>query len=522
MTAHDWALVAPWWAWPRPAVPGRGRGTRPLLQKYDTPKLVDTFLVDPQRRRTFVDSVDRVVEYQGKTLAVSQPVPTTRRKLFQPSHFRHYLVVCSLHCDVPGLPPVDLSQVCQQGFVIRKRSLTAGDADTAAAQPKLAAVNTARRQLTAIDGHIAAARNAPNIPGVRLAALQVQRDATRSLLETSLTQLRAWAAQAGVTRSLNGWMAGDHDAEGDWKPVSEVPGEVDEAFYPLYPLIAPTGHRHDAAGQTIFFGLVPTASPDHDTSKEHCPRFDDHSAYEIRCFVRRHAPNCLNDVPSVGTGDCRGPLVWSAPTEVFGLAGHFDLRGTANRPINVQMPDLRQLRAQAGQLPAGVQFNTPPQSSVGKGGPTNDFQICSFSIPLITIVAMFVFQIFLPIVVFVFQLWFLLLLKFCIPPEVSLDAGGALDVALDIPAPQLEVDVGLQAQFDAATSSAIGGALGLFGPGEKLVDDPANGPDNDFKTQPRLVRRTMLRQLYGKDVLAKPVDDLQYVPRVELREVLPE
>lgn len=529
MSGHDWALVAPWWNWPRPAVAGRGRGTRPVIQKYDTPKLVETFLADPQRRLKFLDSVDRVVEYQGDTLAASRPVPTTRRKLFQPSHFRHYLVVCSLHCDVPGLPPVDRHQVCQQGFVIRKRGLTAGDADTAAARRKLAAVNAARRRLAAIDGHITAARYSPNIPGVRLAALQVQRDATRSVLEESLAELRAWATLAGVTRSLAGWLPTGNDGEGNWEPVSEMPedlrpqddGTPGEAFYPLYPLIAPPGRPHDAAGQTIFFGLVPTASPDHDTTAKHCPRFDDHSAYEIRCFVRCHAPNCLNEATSAGTADCRGQLVWSEPTEVFGLAGHFDLRGTANRPINVQMPDLRQLKAQAGQLPAGVQFNTPPRSSVGKDGPTNDFQICSFSIPLITIVAMFVFQIFLPIVVLVFQLWFLLLLKFCIPPEISLGAGGALDLALDIPAPQLEANVGLQAQFDAATSAAIGGALGLFGPGEKMVDDPANAPDNAFKTQPRLARRTLLRQLYGKDALAQPVNDLVYEPRVELGEVLP-
>jgi hypothetical protein len=50
-------------------------------------------------------------------------------------------------------------------------------------------------------------------------------------------------------------------------------------------------------------------------------------------------------------------------------------------------------------------------------------QICTFPIPLITIVARFVFSLFLPIVVFVFQLFFLLRLKLCIPPSLTIGAG---------------------------------------------------------------------------------------------------
>ena len=48
--------------------------------------------------------------------------------------------------------------------------------------------------------------------------------------------------------------------------------------------------------------------------------------------------------------------------------------------------------------------------------------ICHISIPLITIVAMFVLNIFLPIVVLLFQLWFLLAFRFCIPPSISVNA----------------------------------------------------------------------------------------------------
>ena len=56
--------------------------------------------------------------------------------------------------------------------------------------------------------------------------------------------------------------------------------------------------------------------------------------------------------------------------------------------------------------------------------------ICSFAIPLITIVATFVFKLFLPILVVLFNLWFLLKLRFCIPPSVEL--GGDVDAALDV------------------------------------------------------------------------------------------
>ncbi len=487
-----------------------------MLQKYDTPKLVDVFLATPQRRLKFLDPVDRVVEYGGTLAAPLQPSPTRRRKLFQPSHFRHYLVVCSLHCDVPGLPPVDREQVCQQGFVIRRRDLTATDADARTARRKIAAVDAARRAIATIDGHIVAARGAPNIPGVRLAALQTRRDAAVTVYQQASEELRAWAVGAGVGRALKGWHAGPNDGEGAWADISEVPDDVTEQAFPLYPLVAPPGKEgHDAAGQTILFGLVPTASADHGRSAPHPPRFDDHSAYEIRCFVRRHAPNCATDEdhPSPSGADCRGQVVWSEPTEVFGLAAHFDLRGTANRPINVQLPDLRALKAQAGQSPAGVQFTTPPFSAVAGDGPNNgNFQICSFSIPLITIVAMFVFQLFLPIVILLFQLWFLLLLKFCIPPEIKF--GGNMEAAITVNP--------LDAQFDIDVEANLDAALGLFGPGDDLAKDSDQNYKPKFtSTQTRQERRGLLRKMYGKDALARPVDDLVYEPRVERREVQP-
>src|SRR6185503_19428805 len=52
----DLLVVAPWWRWGGPPTdPRKGRQTAPTLQKYDTPKLVDEFLKNPQHALKFKD-----------------------------------------------------------------------------------------------------------------------------------------------------------------------------------------------------------------------------------------------------------------------------------------------------------------------------------------------------------------------------------------------------------------------------------------------------------------------------------
>ena len=82
-------------------------------------------------------------------------------------------------------------------------------------------------------------------------------------------------------------------------------------------------------------------------------------------------------------------------------------------------------------------------------------QICSFAIPLITIVAFFVLRLFLPIVVFLFQLWWMFALRFCVPP-LDLDAG--LAAKLELIGDGLEVDV--DAVTAVETDPLFEGALG--------------------------------------------------------------
>jgi hypothetical protein len=149
-------------------------------------------------------------------------------------------------------------------------------------------------------------------------------------------------------------------------------------------------------------------------------------------------------------------LAWSRPTESFRVAAPFDVLGSANRPITIKLPDLRELAAQAATRPKGrlspVRMVQPQHMSTQTdgagltGGSMSGEAICSFSIPLITLVALFLLNLFLPIVVFIFQLWFLLVFRFCIPPSISASAG--LDAALSVTPPSVDLDVDFTIKVD--------------------------------------------------------------------------
>jgi hypothetical protein len=141
---HDWLLLAPWYRWPRQQqeLDLQPRATRPVLQKYEDPRFVDTFLGDPQRALAWNDDdwvyelsvlaarlvpsgpnkdklADQAVK-RGNRFERYLATKTTMRKLFLSTHGRFYLVVCELHCDVAGLPSAGRDDVCQSGFVLRR------------------------------------------------------------------------------------------------------------------------------------------------------------------------------------------------------------------------------------------------------------------------------------------------------------------------------------------------------------------------------------------------------------------
>lgn len=474
---HPWVLTAPWYRWPRPGDGRFGRATVPVLQKYATPGFVNDFLAEPQRSLKFKDEdfVHRVERRSPKPKFSLSPlvrVKTGRRKVFLDTHSRFYLVVAELHCDAPGFPRVGRDRVCEAGMVVRRR---VAPAPPAARKELRAALD----EVTALAARLETARAmvpTSRAPGAGAAPGVVVTEALRDRCGEEVAKLAAehaaahqrlvaLAASHGVEVELQGWFAGEHPGIGSWAAVEETPAAVAETIVPMWPLVPdPNEPDHSAAGRTIYFGVLPTASSDVDEAAT--PRFDDRSLYEVRCFVRRHDPRCPK---TSGRADCKGELVWSRPTEVYQLAAAMDLDGTSNRPVTVQLPDLPALEAQAATAPpgtgVGVRMVSPDDSSLefetdpdnpgeASGASVGGVSICFFSIPLITIVATFVLKLFLPIVVFVFGLWFLLKLKFCILPSFELEAGLAFE--LEATPPGIAFDASLQLDVEGAFGLNLG------------------------------------------------------------------
>jgi len=143
-------------------------------------------------------------------------------------------------------------------------------------------------------------------------------------------------------------------------------------------------------------------------------RFDEPGArYQLRAFVRLKAE-----------GPCPARLVWSAPSDPFVIAAWYE--GAGAPPVQIALPDPgdRQLLA---ALKPNVAFVVPPslQSLLNgsakdlidgnKPGPMNPALtwICGFNIPIITICAFLVLNIFLSL----FNLFFgwLFAMKICLP-----------------------------------------------------------------------------------------------------------
>ena len=469
---HAWQLVAPWWAWPTADDPLTGRGTPPLLQKFAADEFVDGFLKRPQHSLRFDEFTDRVaaVTLLSKALPkaiaraqaaqswldggadaersenlpldalVKNPrelrlVPSGPRKLFLPVHARHYLVSCELHCDAREFPSVDPAAVCRSGFVVRRLSSPV----PRELERELFGLQQQREQaIAALNELLLRGPLRQHLDWLRrrkleqleargeLPAARAQAQADVAAAEAALV---AWRARHGILQKVEVWHADASDPDvGDWVELAseaQLGVDADEYAFPLRRLHAPpTEPSHDAAGRTIFFGSVPTTSAQRDRAGR--PRFDDRSLYEIRCFVTRRRADCPRPR---GFAGCKGERVWSLATEPYRLAATMDAVGCANRPITIRMPDLNELLGQAVARPRGALSNVRvvhrqqiAPKGIDKSGSPGGAAICHFSIPLITIVAMFVLNIFLPIVVLLFQLWFLLALRFCIPPSFSLGA----------------------------------------------------------------------------------------------------
>lgn len=462
---RDWMIVAPWWKWADRHDANSGRVSRPAIQKYDSPDMVNEFLKKPQVSLKFIEE-DLVHQVQNlppalglggkpRRLADKTYVPdgTNTRKIFRDTHRRFYLVVCQVHCDGPGFPRASRSRVCEAGFVVRRRTTMPPSPAIPSGREIMQKLSAGRQQLLGVNSEIAALQQRAGTSGLRVldtarsSALITQKASVQALVAAEELRLREWMTRFGIVPEVQGWFNG-RDKVGGWQKVPETGDSLDgERTFPMYPLIPPESERnHSGQFGTIYFGVLPTATGE--TTFRGEDRFDDRTYYEVRCFVKRH------HVPHDAGSPCKCPdrLFWSVPTSPYKIAAHFDLTGTSKRPVTVQLPDVNELAAQARPT-LGVAFAAPPDYPMVGGTPENPiklpslgFQICSFPIPLITIVAKFVFELFLPVVMIVFQLWWMLAFKFCIPPEISLSAGLNAQFALDA---DVSFEAGIEAQVDA-------------------------------------------------------------------------
>ena len=158
-----------------------------------------------------------------------------------------------------------------------------------------------------------------------------------------------------------------------------------------------------------------------------------------------------------------------------------DPAGTKNRTVTITLPDLRRLAARAGekQGPGGVRVVTPPDSQFminpfsnplagsGSGRIGAGAAICTFAFELFFLVAFFLFLMFLPIVVLAFQLWWMLALRFCIPPRIGFAATADFIATGKVVA---DLDVAVNAKFGAQFNLALGNDFGAFATGDQKPD----------------------------------------------------
>jgi hypothetical protein len=433
---HPLTLRAPWYVLERgPVLMTDPVARRPALQKYDQPDFVRQLIADPRQSLKFHVHEDvwsfpvplGAFPRPGKgreRFATSRLVHTPMRKLYQPSHDRFYAVAVELFCDEPGLPrPGELTGVDLRFVVRRERFVVKGDWKVACRLARDLAVELDKEKKPSD-----AVKDVPETDDVD-DVLWVERTEERAFSATQLTQLAAVKAH----RIVEAWTV-DAAGRGRW---TEIPEEATPALAPgeqTLPMWRLPPRPEDCAPartRSLWFGIVPTFSGEVDANTAR-PKLDDRSIYRVRCFARQQ--------PGPGREGCPPRLWWSDPTAAYRLASFYDPQGTKNRRVSITMPDFRTLAARAGQDqgPGGVEIVQPPGSQLkfdpDNGTPGNadrqDFgdatSRCTFALELLMIVAMFLFTLFLPVVVFLFQLWWLLLLRFCFPrPDLAIEVLGA-------------------------------------------------------------------------------------------------
>lgn len=428
------ALRAPWYACLRAQTDrfGKAAALAPCIQKYDTEDFVAALVARPQRSLCWAPEdhwsfpVPRTAAEQRNLRQLLSPFSMARsdiRKLFQPSHQRFYAVTVELFCDVAGLPRPGPGDDPTVRFVLRRTLVTVStqvDRKTLRDFAKLAA-----RKLVGHETFAAAEPRDEMATDLAAAYRAWAHDA--ELLRAFEQEHAQEIAALGIRAEVQGWFVRE-DGQGGWHPVPGEPGDPvpdgEEQTYGMWRIPRPRRDCVPDPGRSLWFGTVPTYSGDTDAAGR--PKLDDKTTYHLRCVATRRRPDPCPPIVTV-----------SEPTAPFRLAAFFDPAGTANRRVHVRLPDFEAVQAQlaTGRPVGGVEFERPAASQLtsfplgvipavpGSGKADGDAaENCFFAIELITIVAMFVLSLFLPIVIIVFQLWWMLLLKFCWPPSDTMDA----------------------------------------------------------------------------------------------------
>lgn len=497
MSGPDFVLRAPWYVRERDGVDLRSpRARRPVLQKYDVPTFTDRLLHDPADSLLFdedddvwnypVPVVPDLTDKSRLRLATSTLVRSNLRKLYQPMHQRFYVVVVEVFCDSPGLPRAGSHDDLTVAFRMRRLHTTV----TGKRRPtRRVAAALVKEMGKAQDVQVA--DTDPDARDLWWADLAWRRrfeeDQERDL------------AAIGAHTDYQQWIVTLATGAGRWRTLDDTDDPVldgqDEELHPMWrlPPRELDAECHEVCDvprtRSLWFGVVPTFSGEHwqrSTAGGEVTeaKLDDHAIYEIECVVSQPHPTAPDRCP---------PRTWvSAPTEPFRLATPMDPDGTKNRTVTLTLPDLRTLAARAGQRqgPGGVRVVTPPRSQlvsnpfkgipesgsgrIGAGG-----GVCTFALELFFIVAFFLFLMFLPIVVLAFQLWWMLALRFCIPPSIGFSA-----VADFLATGKLITDAGFDPDLQAGLSLALGTDSELLAAGdrspswtEQLTDatDPVSG-----------------------------------------------
>ncbi|MGC3992794.1 MAG: hypothetical protein QM779_01470 [Propionicimonas sp.] len=466
---------SPWYDRVREGIDLRApQALRPRLQMYDSAQFVKQLLRDPADSVRFgaddvwtypVPATPSVTDSTRLRLATSKLVRTNLRKLYQPSHQRFYVVVVELFCDVPGLPRAGSHTELTMRFRMRRLNTSL----TAKGRPARRVATQLVHALATSQG-IETSGTAPDVRDVWWADVAWRRRFEAEFADD--------LAGIGAHTDVQEWLVG-RPGRGRWRTVDDaddpVLEEEEEETLPMWRL--PVRERDadcEAAGtRSLWFGVVPTFSDEHWLAPQPGgrpplpePKLDDHAIYEIECIASQPRPGCP-------------PLRWvSTPTEPFRLADPMDPAGTKNRNVTITLPDLRRLAARAGepQGPGGVRIVTPPDSQLmvnpfkgipgsGAGRVGAGAAICTFAIELFFLVAFFLFLLFLPIVVLAFQLWWLLALRFCIPPSIGFQA-----TADFIATGKLLADVGADVDMRAAFNISLGNDFTAFAPGDRTPD----------------------------------------------------